>query len=132
VDFLVDVEVIRGHAGLASIHKFAPNGPSGGKFDVGILVDDAGRFASELQTAGREIRSGFGEDFTARGSPAGEEDVIVFLVQEIGVLLMGAQNHFDEARITEFFKHLGHHLTDVLGGGGGFDEGGIPGGEAAH
>lgn len=59
MDLRVDIEVVRGDAGLAGIEELAPDGALRGEVDIGILVDDAGALAAELKRARGEIRGGF-------------------------------------------------------------------------
>lgn len=77
VDALLHVDARAGTAALAVVEEDAKVDPGDGVVDVGVLEDDVGRLATELESDLLQVGGGGGlEDLAADDGGAGESDLV--------------------------------------------------------
>ncbi len=139
-DALVDVHPLVAGADLAAILEARHHGGADGGADVGVLGDDEGRLAAELEAQDLEVGGGLAEDVLAGADGAGERDEAGERVADEGAAdaFAGAGEDVDDAGGK---AGLLGELGDFEGGGGGalvrFHHDGVAGDErgadlAAH
>lgn len=113
---------------LSGIEEFDPGDTPRGDLEIGVLGDDDGRLATELEDHRRELRGGGGHDLAAHLGAAGVQGEIETLrEQTLGELGIAFGDH-DGLRVEVVRNQPG----EQRGRGGGqfrrFDHGTIPGG----
>lgn len=129
LDVLVGEDEVGGEAGLSGVEEFAEEDATGGEGEVGVVVDDAGTFAAELEDVGGEVGGGVAGDEAADGGAAGEEDEIEALLEDVLGDFGAAAEGGDVFRGEAVGNETGEEA--VAGGGefGGFEDDGVAGGE---
>ena len=146
----VDEQVVGGHAGLAAVKQLAEHQPFGGQVQPGGAVHNTGALAPQLQGDGGEVPGRPGHHLFAHLHPAGEEDIVEFLVQQSLILRPSALHHRDKLRRKALRQNppedrrggrgvgRGLHHAAVAGGNGpdqgldGEQKGVIPGRHNEH
>src|SRR3989338_5356829 len=75
-DSLADEDVIAGDAGLAGVDDLGPDDASSGDGKVGVIEDDAGALAAELEGDGGEMLGGSSHDDLADEAAARVGDLV--------------------------------------------------------
>ena len=128
----VNEQVVRGHAGLAAVEQLAEDQAFGGQVQPGGGVHDAGALAPQLQGDGGEVLGRLGHDLFPHRHPAGEENVVEFLVQEGLIFRSSALYHGDEFRRKAVRQNVPDHRRCGGGVSGGLHHGAVAGGDGPN
>ena len=101
-DFAVDERVVLAYADLARVEGFGPEETAGGELGIGILGDEGGVAAAELEGDGGECFGGLLGDDGADVGGARVEDFVPFLVKEGGGFGDGTLDDGVEFRVERF------------------------------
>ena len=125
-------QVIRGDAGLAGVVAFPPDDASGGDVEIGVLVDDAGALAAELERYRRQVFGRGLHDDASDRAVACIEDVVEPFREQCGCLGDSPFDHLTHSGSTYRGKRVA--IKRLMAGtiSLGFTIGAVAGGDGAH
>ena len=132
MDRPVAVDIVRGHAGLAAVEKFAEHDPPRRQRDICCPLHHAGALAPQLQGDRGEMLRCCGHDGFAHGLAAGEKNVVKPLLEQAGILLPASGDHRRVPRLEAGADQPLHQGGGVGGIGAGLEDSRIAGGDGVH
>src|SRR5205814_7577533 len=98
------------HAGLAVVHQRRELEPFDGLLEVGVVEDDRGRLAAELETHALELLAADAGDLAAGSSRTGEGDLVdARMAHEVLTdLTTGGHDAHDALGHSRLFEQLRH------------------------
>ena len=110
-DLRITVDVVRSHAGLATVQKLAEYDTFCRKAEIGCFVHDAGAFSTQLQSDWCEVFGSLSHDLFSHRLASREEDVIKVQTEKMCVFRTSACDSCNVFFIETFMDEKTDHFT---------------------
>lgn len=100
---------------LTSIKSLAKGNTLGRNSHVGVLVNNSGRLAAELEGQGGQVDGSRLHDDLGDGAVAGVEDVVPLVLEQLGGLVGGAVDDQEGLAVEVAGQEFGNDFGRVLG-----------------
>lgn len=104
----MDIHIIRGYTGLATVHPFASCNPSHCLIEVGILMHNGRRFSAQFQRHRDQLLGGGLHDDLAYVRTSGKENIVEDVL---------SRTTSGDAEINSTIVHVGVHFLPFGGVG---------------